>query len=243
VNPGRFVEVCAADGSIRNVIGTPNIDYFDSTAVNEAADQYRPGDQTEAGKGPNNGGDSNKDRGGRTITADWVMGWTAANEWANYTRTFPNAAYRAFVRWGSGAGAGTPMNLILDEVTSDPALPSQTLRRIGTFNNPAPTGAWDGAFIYSPMLDAGGAPAAVRLSGKKTLRATVGNGAMDYNYIVFIPDPSVGVLRVTATPSPANNATSSSRDPLIRVVFTDRDTAVVAGTIRLEVNGTDVTGV
>lgn len=259
---GEHIEFGAPDGSMLNlgVHATDNgIDFSDG--LNDDTGQatptsYRKATGVEAGKGPSSGtgpgtyspvrtsGDTvgGDARGSRTIEADWAVGWTAQSEWANYTRTFPgNSAYNVYVRWGSGAGAGTDMTGFLDEVTSDPSLPNQTLRRLGRFFNTEPTGAWDGAFIFSPLTDAAGAQTPVRLSGTKTLRYTIGAGAQDYNYLVFVPCPTCPKICPTASASPDDGSIADVPNPTIRVVITDGDTRVLASSIRLTVNGTDVT--
>jgi hypothetical protein len=193
VHAGLFADF-GSELTLQNKGYTPMIDAFDATPGLDGDSgfdfmgPYRPMTDVEASKGNLvGGGDQDRSpRAGREIIVDWVIGWSNPGEWCNYTRTFPEGDYNVFIRWGSG-DVSAPMNAELSEVTSDPTQPNQTTQSLGAFNNPTPTGGWDGFFISSPLQDDSGQPVIVHLGGKKTLRVTLGQGSfLDWNYLLFV---------------------------------------------------------
>ena len=191
VNPGQFADF-GAEQTLAGKAATMGIDVFDTTDGDDSGGccgTYRPDAHTEAAKGTGGGDQDRTPRNGRDVTVDWVVGWNNEGEWCNYTRTFPAGDYKIYVRWGSGADSLTSMNAELDEVMSDPTQSDQTVQKIGNFHHDTSTGGWDGFFIFSPLLDDGGQPMRVHLDGKKTLRFTIGPGALDWNYLLFDATP------------------------------------------------------
>jgi hypothetical protein len=173
---------------------------------------------------------------------DYDVGDIAAGEWLNYTRNFPPGAYvvylrQAVVNMDSGES-------VLEEVTSDRSQPDQTTRVLGSF-----LGARTG-FQYRnfPLTDGTGQNRIVlNLSGETTLRlrqvtANAPDGGRFQNYLVFVPTEAAGVQRATVSSLfPAANSTVRSVMPTVQVVIQNRDTSVKTDTIKLELNGVEVT--
>ncbi len=179
-------------------------------------------------------GDNN--RGGTPITTDYKVGWNDNGDWYNFTRTFPNTTYKVYGRFSSG-GANTAAQL--DRVTSDRTVSPQTTQPLGQFSD-LTTGGWD-TFCFIPLRDASGTnDVIVRLNGLTTLRLSTLPGNYDANYLAFVPtfSPSLPPIVVSTTPA---GGSQSLRDPLIKVVISDRDTAVVPGSIRLFLGTNELT--
>jgi hypothetical protein len=123
----------------------------------------------------------------RIMTVDYKIGWNDAGDWRNYTRTFPENTYNVYARLASGhENPEMAMSARLDEVTAGVGTVDQTLAPLGQFHHPSPTGGWN-TFISVPLRDATGGLARVDLSGGRTIRFTVEPGALDVNYLAFVP--------------------------------------------------------
>ncbi|HWQ93501.1 MAG TPA: hypothetical protein VN673_17675, partial [Clostridia bacterium] len=126
---------------------------------------------------------------GASNLLEFVVHRTQPGEWLNYTRSFAAGTYAAYLRVASfGASA-----VELYEVTGDPTLPDQTTNKLGNFVIPNLMARYN--YRYIPLTDAGGAPAAITLSGTKTLRLQMaGTPDQDIrklalNYLVLVPQP------------------------------------------------------
>ncbi len=171
---------------------------------------------------------------------DYVVGDIAADEWLNYTRTFPPGNYEVYLRQSV-----VNMDLaesVLEEVLGDRTQPDQTTRVLGSFLGPK-SGF---KFRNTPLTDGAGLNKVIlRLNGVTTLRLRQvtpdGVGSRYQNYLAFIPVADPGTQRATVTSLfPANNATVHTVEPRIEVVIQNRDTTVNTGSVRLLVNGAEV---
>ncbi len=172
------------------------------------------------------------------VTMDYKVGWNDPGDWFNFTRTFPNTTYKIYGRFASG---GLPTAAELSKVTSDPTAGGQTTASLGTFRAEATEG-WD-TFCFIPLRDASGQDVIVRLNGLSTLRVTCLPGNYDFNYLAFVPTlaPTLRPSLASATPEPGSE---SLRDGItIKAVIADRDTQVVAGSIRLFLDDVELTPV
>ncbi len=152
-----------------------------------------------------------------------------AGEWLNYTRTFPNSNYIAYLR----VRATAPQQFQLSQVTSSATQPSQTTALIGVFDVPATSG-----YEYVPLIDlATGQPVVRSLSGVQTIRLTAAGANNDAypNFIVFLPTTnSVTVLGpVVSNRMPAPNATAVDRSTTISADIVNRDRSVNVSTIQM----------
>jgi hypothetical protein len=163
-----------------------------------------------------------------------------AGEWLNYTRTFAPGTYEVYLRQSVvNLEAGES---VLEEVTGDRTQPTQTTRVLGSFLAPK------SGFKYrnTPLTDgAGVAKTVLRLGGVTTLRlrqiTSDGAGSRAQNYLAFLPVADPGAQRATVTSvSPANNTTLNTVEPKIEVVIQNRDTAVAVDSVKLLVNGAEV---
>jgi hypothetical protein len=212
------------------------IDYFE---VNKGNDQavYRPGTGVEAGK---RNGPAGLNRLDFDVQINHVVGWSDAGDWLNFTRQFPALAvgkgYKVYARLASG---GADEAAQLDLVTSGATTTTQTLTKLGEFRAPA-TGGWD-TWHLVPLKDSAGNETFIKISGERTLRFTVLPGNLDFDYLAFVPTDVPALLPpAVSSTTPAANSFAAP-DQTITVVITDRDTKVVANTIKLFVDDVDVT--
>jgi len=222
------------DCPTQNKDGILGVDYFELNDVNDggAVPAYRPATGVEAAK-PGTDGFA---RGDRTITCTYIIGWTDNGDWYNYTRDFgARRRYNVYGRLASGGGNESGR---LERVTSDPALPGQTVELLGQFNSP-PTGNWD-TFHWVPMRDAQGNLANLRLEGLQTLRYTKQPVDSDINYLAFVAADIPFVAASLASFDPPADATYP-RAPRITATIRNEDSSVVPGTIRLFFDAADVT--
>lgn len=118
---------------------------------------------------------------------EFVVHRTEPGEWLNYTRAFAAGSYNAYLRVAS-LGA---TEVMLDQVTSNPSVPGQTVLNLGRFSIPNQFTRYN--YRYIPLVDGSGSPATLSLSGTNTLRLTMGGvPAQDsyklaINYLLLIP--------------------------------------------------------
>src|SRR5262249_52978716 len=129
-------------------------------------------------------------------------------------------------------------NAELAFITSNPASPNQTKSAIGNFSSP-PTGNWD-VFHTVPLKDSQGKLVNVRLGGLTTLRFTTGPGNLDFNYLAFVKADLQLVTPSVASVEPRADS-DYARAPLVTAVIKDEDSAVVASSLKLVLDGVDVT--
>lgn len=232
------------DGSYSWQTGLAEVDYHDTRATPNFQDtRYRPEDPVRMQHSLDIVRAKFTAAGGTQAGVfDYDVGDIAAGEWLNYTRTFPAGSYEVYLRQSlANMDSGES---VLEEVTGDRSQPDQTTRVLGSF-----LGARTG-FQYRnfPLTDGTGQNKIVlNLSGQTTLRlrqvtADPPDGARFQNYLVFIPAEAVGVQRATVSSlAPAANSTVRSVMPSLQVVIQNRDTTVKTDTIKLELNGVEVT--
>ncbi|MCI0746500.1 MAG: Ig-like domain-containing protein [Verrucomicrobia subdivision 3 bacterium] len=232
-NGGLHANFGDPDCSLLNKTGVREVDYFQTSGNDPGAvPAYRPATDVEIAKPGTDG----FIRGDHTITCSYIVGWNDPNEWYNYTRDFgASARYNVYARLSSG---GANENAELARITSDPTATGQTKEVIGTFNSP-PTGNWD-VFHTVPLRDGAGNLVSVRLGGVTTLRFTVLPGNLDYNYLAFVKADVQVVTPTVASVEPRPDS-DYARVPKVIAVIRDQDSAVVASSLKLTFDGTDVT--
>jgi hypothetical protein len=213
------------------------VDYNEGNPSNEQS-IYRPDTGVEAGK-PN--GPAGVRRAGFDVEVNHTVGWTAAGEWANYTRKFPEPAkiYKVYARMATDVGLIRGGEL--SRVTSDPTKCNQTTQVLGSFNAPS-TGGWDtwpdsgGATdALVPLRDAAGADALVRLGGTNTVRYTWTSN-QDLDYLAFVPQAIQDLPPKVLSLTPGAGVSGVVDKPLIEAVVEDGTVAKVAS-IRLVLDG------
>lgn len=99
---------------------------------------------------------------------EFNIGYFYADDWLNYTRTYPTGTFNI---WGRLADGGTAFSgCTLSLVTSGVGTSNQTTQVLGTFSDPNPAG-WQ-TYHWIQLLDTNGNPAYVQLNGTATLRLT-----------------------------------------------------------------------
>jgi hypothetical protein len=134
-------------------------------------------------------------------TNDYIIGFFGANEWGNYTRTYPAGRY--FV-WGQFAAGGGESGAELSILTSGWGTTTQTTNALGNFT--IPNSSWT-TYIWVPMRNADGNLATVILNGStntlKLTRAATGPD-VNVNFLMLVPAPLPGQTVLTAAISGAN---------------------------------------
>jgi hypothetical protein len=179
------------------LVGTPGVDYFDrsSSPGSGTTPDYRTQDfvGTQAGTaaevqpGPVLN-DTIRQKYATNNLPEYEVRRTEGSEWMNYTRTFSNGNYNAYLR----AACRAPQAVSLDQVTSDRSQPNQTTALLGVFN--VPSTSLLVRYRYVPLTDTNGNLAILNLSGTNTLRLTLGGPqtnvtqqTMVLNYMAFVP--------------------------------------------------------
>jgi hypothetical protein len=104
---------------------------------------------------------------------EFNIGYFYANDWLNYTRTYPTGTFNV---WGRLADGGTAFNgCTLSLVTSGVGTSNQTTQVLGSFSDSSPAG-WQ-TYHWIPLLDTNGNNVVVQLGGKATLRLTAPTNA------------------------------------------------------------------
>jgi hypothetical protein len=194
--PGLDVDLAPYDGAAYNdLAAVEGVDYNNGDAAADGA-VYRTeldeNGENEVSISAANGARYSNDRGAYELTSNYRIGWVAGGDWQNYTRTFPSNTYNVYAALSHGETGPGLLTGSLDRVTSNPAQPSQTTERLGTFRG-AGTGGW-GRNELVLMKDANGQTATVTLGGVQTVRFNLGGG--DFDYILFVP--------TTAGPGPGD---------------------------------------
>jgi hypothetical protein len=140
------------------------------------------------------------------------VGWWSAEQWLNYTRTFPTNNYYIYGRLASANGAYGATNAL---VTGGVGTSSQTARFLGTFNS-TDNGWQDWQWV--PLLNAGGQMAVVPLGGVQTLKMTAGGG-LNANFYMFIPKPAPTTLAVSLNKSNPVLSFSTQTNSTYMVVY------------------------
>lgn len=179
--------------------GKPEVDYFDFseplTSIEEDDSLYRLCD----GAATRYTGDVTRPAYEALDIRDNEVYRTEAGEWWNFTRTFPEGSWNAYLRLSSRA----EQEISLDQVTGDTTTTAQSLTPLGSFQvpntvNPA---VYDGSqgnpaiYRYVPLTDAEGRMVALDIAGEQTLRLTVAGEPQAYsqkftmflNYLLLLP--------------------------------------------------------
>jgi len=249
---GEWITNIPADGGLyayTNQVGETGIDEQFAQAASHGGGAYRPsdpvnfqvlGEETSSGIGYTQQKyaeylAANPGSGSNPQTEPACVGWLSVNDWLNYTRNFPAGHYNVYARIATGASG--PQSS-LQQVTSDPTQPNQTVTNLGTFSLNGAGWNVDG---YSPLLDNFGNLVSVSLGGTNTVRVQVvqgGNPNLDSFLIVpafTIPTP----ILVSSYPNSVQPF-----EPTNKFVFTvgqGGGSAITAGGVQLILNGTDVT--
>jgi|GEM_PF-1157152 len=243
---GKFIDNPVHDGTIGdnsyvNQIGVSNIDEYNPTE-GSAGHAYRAWDSgTGIGEtvGTEACGDSPvRDAYTGATTTNYDVGWTDTGEWENYTRTFPAGKYRVYAHLATGNSG--PFTEKLEMVLGDTTTTSQTTANFGTLPFDS-TGGWQKYKSY-PLTDGLGNEVILPISGKTTFRFTQVTGGANLDFFMFVPVENVGTLTpFVATLYPAPQATGVNRGVVIKATIANRETTLNASSIKLLVNGTDVT--
>ncbi len=226
---GQFVNNPTAD-ALREQVGTQGVDYRDTTAATSGG-TYRSADGVLTANSP----DYLRKKYADLLLVETQVAGVQSGEWLNYTRNYPAGRYNLLVRAGS-AGAQA---LRVDRVTGDATQPGQSLALLGVAGIPN-TGSAN-AFTYGVLSDVLGNPVSLSLNGSTTLRVTALGAAdnLSLNYLVLAPASAPAAPQVVGVPGAG--ATGVLPSAAIVVTVLDGPTAVAPASVRLFVDGADVT--
>lgn len=238
--PVRTPEGAWADNSYTDREGTSEVDYFDTRAAPNGTDTpYRTLDPVRMARSLDlrRPLDFDPEAG----VYDYDVGDIAAGEWLNYTREVPAGTYEVYLR--EAVINFATADSVLEQVTGDPHQPDQTTQVVGTF-----FGYLSGySFRNVPLTDGIGQEKMVlRLEGPTTLRlrhltADTDSGNRFLNYLILVPVPDPGEQAATVSfLNLANGATVNTTEPQIEAVILNRDTQVVASSVKLFLNAVEV---
>ncbi len=175
---------------------------------------------------------------GNVVTLNYRTGWSGGGNWYNYTRTLPPGIYAAFLAAGhwndTDPAAAGQIDCDLARVVAGKGTSNQTLQALGTWYGPG--AGFSAADVLTPLKAPDGSLAMFKADGATTLRLT--DRAGDIDWLVLAPQSDVPPKITQATP--ANGAVVGRNVP-VSVRIEDFTTAVVLGTVRLVVDGQDVT--
>lgn len=112
---------------------------------------------------------------------DYEIRNIAANEWVNYTRTYPTGTYNIYARVASAAAMTSQLDLVDDATTTN-----QNLTKIGRFVRPGGTAGYE----FVPLTDDSGAtPIVVELTSTSptTIRSSAISAGYTPNYYMLVP--------------------------------------------------------
>ncbi|MCB1128982.1 MAG: hypothetical protein KDM81_20960, partial [Verrucomicrobiae bacterium] len=238
---GEFIDnpVVTAEGwwnpaSYNDQQGIVDIDFSDTrTTPNGTDTPYRLGDPVRMQHSLDIVRKKYADAGGSAAGVwEYDVVDIAADEWLQYTRTFPAGFYEVYLRQSM---ANMPAaESMLERVTGNRGQENPAREPVGSF-----LGTKSG-FQYrnTPLTDGTGQQKTVlQLSGVTTfrLRQVTGDaedGARAQNYMVFIPVPDPGTQRASILSlSPVPDSTVKSVTPAIAVEIRNRQTSVKTDTI------------
>ena len=173
---------------------------------------------------------------------DYNLSFIENGEWQNYTRRLSNATYSVYARM---AGFGNNPTMLFERLANATASSSNQPRAsLGTFVCPNTGGAQNWTFV--PLKDFFSSNVLVRFPGTNTFRCTSLAADQTYNftYLLLVPSTSTNALRpYVSSGFPYPGAGNVEPDQAISVTIANQQTNPVAtATIKLLVNGTEVTG-
>jgi hypothetical protein len=178
-NGGSFLDNPALN-SYSSFSGIDGIDAHNLDTGNNSA--YRTEDSGNLGNEIN--GDTKRRQYVTASTNDFDIGWTAAGQWANYTRSYPTGTYNVFLRASSPTGQADGASLW--RVTSGGGTTNQTLTRLGVFNMLL-TGGYQ-TYAYVPLMDTNGNMVTISNTGAPTiLRFNEDSGGWNANFFMLVP--------------------------------------------------------
>ncbi len=226
-------------GVYSNKVGTTGVDwhitqpYGTGTTLNRV---YRTNDYLAGIYLSDRNQAVNRDRGHFSVTYNWKLAWQDPTEWQNYTRVFSNAVYTVSIF--AGAQNNTGVRMSLETVTGDPTKPNRSTETLGYFIGPD-TGGVD-VYTMLDATDAVGLPLRIRLSGTNTLRLTQRHYS-NSDYLKFVAQESLTVMPpYLSEVAPKLEETLTAMKP-INITIRRGDFPVNPATVRLSVNGSDVT--
>lgn len=168
---------------------------------------------------------------------DYEVRNIVANEWLNYTRTYPTGSYKIYARVNSTAAMGVQ----LDFVTGNPTTTSQfATNKIGRF---VASAAGTGGYQLVPLTDdAGNVPIIVELTNPAptTIRATAITAGFLPNYYMLVPSTLPANVPPSITMNTPADRTTVNEGTVVAVTTTPLDTDGTISSVTFYVNDVPV---
>jgi hypothetical protein len=221
-----------------NAAALSDVDAFNPFAPDGGTNVYRP--QDSGRMDVNTNADAPRPIYVEQNLSDYSLVSIQAGQWEDYTRVFSNGAAVVYARMSPVAGGGS---MLLEELAAPAAANSvQPRAALGAFVCPANT-ASPATYTNAPLADFFGNPVVLQLNGTHTLRATCLSSGYDVNYLLFLPVTNTAPLRpYVASGYPSPGATNIAPDVTVAFTIANRASAVEPSSIRLFLNGSEVTG-
>jgi hypothetical protein len=216
-------------GAYKGLKGTLDIDFFhDGDNSAGAAFAYQRAAPADEGVIEDKGGTDavnnalGRNRGSFSVTENYALGWTAASEWQNYTRTFTKGKYVVIGAMSHDGAGDDEVNMILSKVANPTVADgsslgteggTQGLTKLGQFLGQG-TGAWSSNDMI-PLTSDAGAIVQLDLDGLTTLRLTFNAQDGDADWMAFycLDCPVVGPGVTASIAKSGSNVTISSSGP------------------------------
>lgn len=167
-----LTNVAGVANSYYGKAGTNNVDFYDDGSSG-ATHLYRPDDTV--GIGASGDGLRQNYLNLPAEIRDYSLGWVAAGEWLNYTRTYPAGYYNVYGRLAVDGS----MQLSLGTLDAN-----TNVTELGTFS--LTSSGWT-TWKYVPLLDSNGNLAGINLpGGVQTMRVTAVQGG-NMNFFMLVP--------------------------------------------------------
>lgn len=212
-----------------------NIDYR-QPGNEPASDLYRVGEDPNVPMDPQGNADLDTMRPGFQVTTNHKIGW-AGGDWYNFTRTIPANNYKivAAQSHGNAAGEANRLRASYGLVVDGHGTTTQSTVTFGSYSEPA-TGEWGRNALA--VVKSGGTDTVVRLGGKQTLRVWVEEG--DFDWFALVPTTE-RTAPIGITSSPADGSIGYANSVVVNLTDLARDTTVNLSSIKVTVDGQDVT--
>jgi hypothetical protein len=177
-NGGEFIDNPQVD-AYALLYGEGGVDAYN---VSQGGTAYRGNDEGDLGNEVT--GDALRPQYIAANTNDYDVGWTAAGQWANYTRTYPKGTYNVYLRGASPNGQTDAASF--SQVTSGLGTTTQTTNFLGKFNVPL-TGGYQ-SWMFTPLVDSKSNLVVVTTTGKvMTFQMFEDNGGFNANFFMLVP--------------------------------------------------------
>lgn len=215
-------------GTYAGATGNPSVDFQDTTPNTTGVYRFDAVDMAATT-------DVARNKYVTSGQVDYDITAIADGEWWNYTATYTNPPYTAWLRYASTA----TREVRLDRITSDPGQTDQTRQFVGVFRALSSGGL--NRYNYVQLTDVQGNPLVLPFGGANTYRLTTpgANNDLVLNYLFFVSGATPPTSPL-ASVSPLPNAVGVRADVPVEATIYDGSNPVTTGTVKLRVGGVEI---